>query len=200
MVYTAALAVIFCCFGMYLAAVLMSLGMGVFGVIAGAITSAINRSFDSFWITPARCILIGVCVVPLLSVPPAQLIRSLDQLHFPRLITLGMLTTVRFIPILFSEIWQIRDAMRSRGVETAWYHPKTYRLKTLYRSFIVPLIMRSVNISDTLALSVETRGFDPDEKQVSIYKPVRFTAKDAVFTVLCCVVTAALIIVKIILK
>ena len=187
---------LFSCYGMYLASVLLGLGMGVFGIVAGAISGAVNRNFDMFWITPARCILIGICVIPLLSVPPAQLIRSLNQMHFPRLVTLGMLTTVRFIPVLFGEIRQIRDAMRSRGIETAWYNPKTYHPKSLYRAFIVPLIMRSVNISDTLALSVETRGFDPDEKEATVYKPVRFTARDAVFVILAVLASAGLLTAK----
>lgn len=178
-VYIAVLAVLFLFYGFYMAVLMLTLGMGVFGVIAGGVTALINGTLDQFWITPARCLLVGVCVVPMLSTPPAQLARSLNQLKFPRLMTLGMLITVRFIPILYTEIWQIRDAMRSRGLDTRWYSPAWLRPSNLYRAFLVPLIMRAVSISDTLSLSVETRGFDPGRKDATIYRPVSFTARDA---------------------
>ena len=190
-VYIAVLAAVFLAYGFYMAVALLTLGMGVFGVIAGGISALINGTLEMFWITPARCLLIGVCVVPLLSVPPAQLTRSLNQLKFPRLLTLGMLVTIRFIPVLYSEIWQIRDAMRSRGIDTRWYSPKWYA--NLYRAFIVPLIMRVVGISDTLSLSVETRAFDTENREATVYKPVAFTPRDAVFITLVILSAAGMI-------
>ena len=190
------LAALFIAYGLYMATLLLSLGMGIFGVIAGGISALINHTLDMFWITPARCILIGVCVVPLLSVPPAQLTRSLNQLKFPRLLTLGMLVTVRFIPVLFSEMFQIRDAMRSRGIDTRWYSPAWYRPSNLYRAFIVPLIMRVVNISDTLALSVETRAFDQDSREATVYKPVAFTGRDRIFIALILLAAIAMLSVR----
>ena len=190
-VYIAVLAAVFLAYGFYMAVALLTLGMGVFGVIAGGISALINGTLEMFWITPARCLLIGVCVVPLLSVPPAQLTRSLNQLKFPRLLTLGMLVTIRFIPVLYSEIWQIRDAMRSRGIDTRWYSPKWYA--NIYRAFIVPLIMRVVGISDTLSLSVETRAFDTENREATVYKPVAFTPRDAVFITLVILSAAGMI-------
>ena len=192
--YTGLLAILFLAYGFGMAVALLTLGMGVFGVVAGGISALINGTLDMFWITPARCLLIGVCVVPLLSVPPALLTRSLNQLHFPRMITLGMLITVRFIPILYAEIWQIRDAMRTRGIDTRWWSVRAYAPKRLYRAFIVPLVMRVVGISDTLSLSVETRGFDPAKKDATVYKPVVYTARDTVFIVMVLACMAAILI------
>ena len=197
--YVGLLAAIFLGYGFYMAVLLLTLGMGVFGVVAGGISALTNGTLDQFWITPARCLLIGVCVVPMLSTPPAQLTRSLNQLKFPRLMTLGMLVTVRFIPILYSEIWQIRDAMRSRGLDTRWYSPAWYRPGNLYRAFLVPLVMRAVSISDTLSLSVETRGFDPESRDATVYRPVLFTARDAAFIALTVLAAAGLIAVRFIL-
>ena len=194
--YTGLLAVLFIAYGFGLAVTLMALGMGVFGIVAGGITALINGTLDMFWITPARCLLIGICVVPLITVPPSRLTRSLNQLHFPRLVTLGMLITVRFIPVLFGEIWQIRDAMRSRGLDTRWWSPRAYAPSRLYRAFIVPLVMRAVGISDTLSLSVETRGFDPSRKDATVYKPVRYTARDTVFIALMGLAMGALLLVR----
>lgn len=192
-VYMAVLLIVFLLFGFTFAALLLPLGMGIFGIVTGGISALINRTWDMFWISPARCLLIGVCVVPLLSVPPATLVRSLNQMRVPRLLTLGMLVTIRFIPILYDEIWQIRDAMRSRGIDTRWYSPKWYR--NLYRAFLVPLIMRVVSISDTLSLSVETRAFDTASHTATVYHPVTFQLRDTVFAFLIvCIVTALLVV------
>ncbi|MBQ9306573.1 MAG: energy-coupling factor transporter transmembrane protein EcfT [Clostridia bacterium] len=192
--YILFLDVLFLAFGMGMATLMMNLGMGVFGIVAGAITALINRTFDMFWITPARCLLIGVCVVPLLAVPPAMLTRSLNQLHCPRLITLGMLITVRFIPVVFGEMRQIKDAMRSRGIDTRWYSPAWYRPSNLYRAFLVPLVMRMVGISDTLSLSVESRAFDPQRRDATVYHSVHPTARDWTFATLVLLAMAALIL------
>ena len=53
--------------------------------------------------------------------------------------------------------------------------------RILYRAFLVPLVMRLVNISDTLALSVETRGFALGKVQYTIYKRESFALSDLVF-------------------
>jgi energy-coupling factor transporter transmembrane protein EcfT len=50
--------------------------------------------------------------------------------------------------------------------------------------------MRLTGISDVLALSLETRGFDIVGKGATIFRPVRFGARDAAF----CVVASAPIV------
>ena len=193
-IYIAMLALLFIIYGLYTAVTYMTIGMGIFGIVTGGITALINGNFDMFWLSPARCLVIGVCIVPLLSVPPALLIRCLNQLKMPRVLTLGMLVSVRFVPIVYGEISQIRAAMRTRGVDTrlnsiAWYRPSN-----LYRAFLIPLVMRSINISDTLSLSIETRGFDPQVREATVYHPVRFTLRDGVFTFLIALLCAGILI------
>ena len=193
-VYMAILLIVFLLFGFTFASLLLPLGMGILGIVTGGISALINGTWEMFWISPARMLLIGVCVVPLLSVPPVQLVRSLNEMHVPRLLTLGMLVTVRFIPILYDEIFKIRDAMRSRGIDTRWYSPRWYR--NFYRAFLVPLVMRVVGISDTLSLSVETRAFDTSIKTATVYHPVPFRTRDIVFALLMICAVAALLIVR----
>ncbi len=192
--YVAFLAVLDTVYGLYTAVTYMSVGMGIFGIVTGGITALLNGTFDLFWLSPARCLVIGVCIVPLLAVPPALLTRCLNQLRFPRAVTLGMLVTVRFIPTVWGEVSQIRAAMRTRGIDTrlnsiAWYRPSN-----LYRAFLIPLVMRAVNISDTLALSVETRAFDTGERDASVYHPVRFTRRDALFVLMTVLGAAGIIV------
>ena len=128
---------------------------------------------------------VALAAVPGLSMPPALLVRNLTQLHCPRLITLGMLITLSFVPVLASEIRQIRGAMKTRGA-TSFYKPVV-----LYRAFLIPLVVRLVNISDTLTLSVETRGFVCHDVAPSVYKPIAVAKRDGAFIVLFAMIFAA---------
>lgn len=105
-----------------------------------------------------------------MSILPVDLTRNLNQIKIPRKITLGMLICLNFVPILKIEVKNIKEAMKIRGVSIL--NPKIF-----YRAFLIPLTIRLVNISDTLALSVEARGFKMDGKS-SIYKPVKLKLKD----------------------
>lgn len=99
-----------------------------------------------------------------MSVAAVRMTRSLSQIHTPRAITLGMLISMSFVPMLKGEIKRVREAMKTRGAGSV-LNPKI-----LYRAFLVPFVMRLVNIADTLALSVETRGFTLGDSLYSIYK------------------------------
>ena len=121
--------------------------------------------------------ILGVCLamVPGMSIPPVNLTRALNQLKAPRGISLGILITLRFFPLLGNEIRCIRDAMKTRGAD---HSPETF-----YRSTILPFCVRLVNISDLLALSVETRGFSV-HGSYSVWKKVRIRAKDILYIVI----------------
>lgn len=84
-----------------------------------------------------------IAAIPGLSLPPVALVRSLTALHCPRLLTLGMLISMSFVPVLSAEIRQVRNAMKTRGVISV-FNPTVF-----YRAFFIPLIVRLVNISDT---------------------------------------------------
>ena len=110
-----------------------------------------------------------------MSVSAVRMTRSLSQVHTPRAITLGMLISMSFVPMLKGEIGRVREAMKTRGAGSV-LNPKI-----LYRAFLVPFVMRLVNISDTLALSVETRGFTLGGSLYSIYKKEYPALSDVLF-------------------
>ena len=110
-----------------------------------------------------------------MSVAAVRMTRSLSQVHTPRAITLGMLISMSFVPMLKGEIGRVREAMKTRGAGSV-LNPKI-----LYRAFLVPFVMRLVNISDTLALSVETRGFTLGGSLYSIYKKEYPALSDVLF-------------------
>lgn len=122
--------VLYCCFGLFRGAWKMSAAMLAFGLVIGGLAFITNRNFDAFWQTVVRALMLGICAVPMITIPPADLTRCMNQLHCPRIITLGMLVTLRFIPILVTEIRRIWEAMRVRGANVKWYRPDC-----LYRAF-----------------------------------------------------------------
>ena len=99
-----------------------------------------------------------------MSVSSVRMTRTLFQLHIPKTLTLGMLISMSFAPLLKEEIRRVRKAMRTGGAGSI-LNPKIW-----YRAFLVPFVMRLVNISDTLSLSIETRGFTLKSSLSSLYK------------------------------
>ncbi len=119
-----------------------------------------------------RVMLIGVSAIPMVTLPPINLTRSMDKMGASRLLTLGMLIAIRFVPVVGDELRRVREAMRTRGVRGSFY-----------RAFIIPVMIRLVNLSDTMALSLETRAFSTGDEEVSIYKSVQFRARDAIYCI-----------------
>ncbi len=117
-----------------------------------------------------------LAIVPGMSTEPVAMTRSLSAVKVPRSVTLGMLISMSFMPMLAGEIRRVREAMRTRGAGSIW-NPKIF-----YRAFLIPLVMRLVNISDTLALSVETRGFALGKAPYTIYKRERLALSDFIFS------------------
>ena len=147
----------------------------VVGGIFFAVFYAATGTFDAGWAMANRFGAVFLGVVPGVCCEPVRMTRSLSQVHTPRSVTLGMLIAMSFVPMLRGEIRRVREAMKTRGAGSI-LNPRI-----LYRAFLVPLVMRLVNISDTLALSVETRGFALGKVPYTIYKKESFALSDVLF-------------------
>lgn len=155
-------------------------------LIFSGLTYLIYKNPTSTYQMANRMLGIIVAIIPSMSILPIDLTRNLNQIKVPRKITLGMLICLNFIPMLKIEVKNIKEAMKTRGVSIL--NPKIF-----YRAFLIPLIIRLVNISDTLALSVEARGFKMEGKS-SIYKPVKLKFKD-IFIFLITIMSAILVVI-----
>lgn len=105
-----------------------------------------------------------LALVPGMGISALAMTRNLSGLRTPRAITLGMLITMSFVPVLRGEIKRVREAMKTRGAGSI-LSPGIF-----YRAFLIPLVTRLVDISDTLALSIETRGFCLGKSKYTVYK------------------------------
>lgn len=158
---------------MLLGTVFMFVPVSLFFVLLSCL---INRDFSVAIAMGSRVFLVGICAVPAMGMPQIRLIRNLNQIHCPKILTLGMLIAVRFVPVVGAEVRQIREAMKTRGVRASLWNVKCF-----YRALLIPLVMRLINISDTLSLSLETRGFELEPAPVSIYEPVSFSIRDGIY-------------------
>lgn len=171
--------VIFIIFGYWKACLaIVPVAVVLCAVMAG-ITFLISRDLSSTMAAINRILAVCIAVIPGLALQPITLVRGLSSLHLPRLLTLGMMITLDFFPLLKAEVHQVREAMKTRGAGSLW-NPQIF-----YRAFLIPLIVRLVNISDTLSLSVETRGFTTDkDAEYSVYKTVNVKVTDIIFLAL----------------
>ena len=124
-----------------------------------------------------RFIAIFLGIVPGMSIEVVRLTRCLSKIKCPRFITLGMLIALSFIPTLKQEVKRVREAMKTRGAGSV-LNPKIF-----YRAFLIPFVMRLINISDTLSLSVELRGFEIESKDYTVYKDEKVGPIDIIFIV-----------------
>lgn len=123
-----------------------------------------GKNLDSALAFVNRFGAVFLAIVPSMSIQAAHMTRNLSSIHTPRAITLGMLITMSFVPVLRAEIKRVREAMKTRGAGSI-LSPRIF-----YRAFLIPLVTRLVDISDTLSLSIETRGFCLGKSRYTVYK------------------------------
>lgn len=144
---------------------------GIFVLITYIIS---NNSFSALKMAN-RFGAIFLAIVPGIGIEPVRMTRNLSQIHTPRVITLGMLIALSFVPTLKIEVKRVREAMKTRGAGSI-LNPKIF-----YRAFLIPFVMRLINISDTLSLSVELRGFTIDKSDYTVYKKEVLNFKDIIY-------------------
>ncbi len=173
--YLGAMWLLFLAFGYWRSCLAVLPAALLLSVFLAGITYAISRDPLSSYAAVNRILAVCIAVIPGLALSPIYLVRNFSSLRLPRMLTLGMMITLTFFPLLGREVRQVREAMRTRGAGS-FVSPQIF-----YRAFLIPLIIRLVNISDTLALSVETRGFSKDAENYSVYKTVDVRPWDILF-------------------
>lgn len=169
-VYILVVCLLYCIFGFAKTTLKCILIFTIVGSVFGFFSFLVSRNISAAVQMGERVLLIGVSSVPMVTLPPIRLTRCLTQLGFPRIVALGMLIAIRFVPIIGLEVRRVRQAMETRGAKASFY-----------RAFVVPVMVRLISMSDTLALSLETRAFDLDQKEATVYEPVHFTLKDGLY-------------------
>lgn len=165
--------IIFGCYKQCLKALPMFIVFGGFFALIAYLTS--DKNPVSALAMANRFGAVFLAIVPGMSIQAVAMTRNLSAIHTPRGITLGMLIVMSFIPVLTTEIKRVREAMKTRGAGSL-LNPKIF-----YRALLIPLVTRLVDISDTLALSIETRGFTLEKGNYTVYKKENINIYDVLY-------------------
>lgn len=101
-------------------------------------------------------------LVPTLSFKTKELTIVLKQLKFPNQLILGIQIIYKFIPVLKKELKNINKARKVRNLK--------FKLKNIYRAYIIPFLYKLSIISDNISLSIETRGYTLNKSKNIYYK------------------------------
>lgn len=167
--------IIFGCYKQCLKVLPMFIVFGGFFALIAYLTS--DKNPVSVLAMANRFGAVFLAIVPGMSIQAVAMTRNLSALHTPRGITLGMLIVMSFIPVLTTEIKRVREAMKTRGAGSL-LNPKIF-----YRALLIPLVTRLVDISDTLALSIETRGFTLEKGNYTVYKKENVNIYDVLYLI-----------------
>lgn len=112
-------------------------------------------------------------------------LRALHTLKIPIHLSIGLLITFRFIPVLAAEMQKIALSFSLRKKNS---RPS---LKTMYRGFMVPFVFRLFTLSDDLALTLHVRGYGSTERP-TMFKNEPFKKSDFLFIFSGCTLIVAL--------
>ncbi|OUP25107.1 energy-coupling factor transporter transmembrane component T [Gemmiger sp. An194] len=104
---------------------------------------------------------------------PMELIMSLmQQFHLPPKFAYGILAAYHFFPVVRSEFGTVGVALRVRGVKATPFSPKR----------ILPMLVHALERSQSLAMAMESRGFQNDAPRAVAFR-VRFGWADIAFLI-----------------
>ena len=137
-----------------------------------------------------RMVVMAVGFVVLFASTRAQDLTTalVTQCHIPYEFAFLFTATLRFVPDLLAESRAVQEAQACRG-----YVAKKGLISRLlaYLSVVQPLVLRSVSRSETMAMSLELRGFNAGKR--SFFTSVALGAVDYLAFVMMAVLTAALV-------
>lgn len=106
---------------------------------------------------------------------PNSLAYSLMQVGLPYRFGFMLITSLRFIPVFYMELSQVRNAQMAKGIDLEGFSLKKFSL--IIRYLFVPLVVSALSKVDSLTISMESRAFGLYQKRT--YREQRsFTRRD----------------------
>lgn len=144
----------------------------IFWMVAILITTILTRdlaySIGYFGLFFARFfIIISAGFLFAFTTPPQKLAQSLQKLKFPQSIIFTLTIALRYIPTLAREAESIINALKLRGIQIKGTD-LIKRPSYFYRGLMIPLIIRTIKISDEVAITAESRGFKSNYHRSSL--------------------------------
>ena len=135
-----------------------STGLFVFAVLLGLMQYAFGASVDFSVAIALKMLVMTLVFVLLLATTRLQDLTTAltTQCKVPYEYAFMLTTALRFVPDFLAESKAVREAQACRG-----YHPGGNPLKRFasYLAVVQPLVLRAITRSETMAVSLELRGF-----------------------------------------
>jgi energy-coupling factor transport system permease protein len=139
----------------------------------------LNITIEELAFSLTMCIriaaILGAFTVLNLTTDPDDLLSAVTKLRLPYKSVVVTSLSTKFVPVLFSDLKNVQEAQRSRGVDFSKGNIKE-RIKK-YGAIFFPLLSKSLDRSVQIAEAMEARGFGRYEKR-SFYKDTRVSASD----------------------
>lgn len=119
-----------------------------------------------------------------------EFITAMENMSMPRTVVIPLAVLLRFLPTVKEELGYITDTMKMRNIELSLKGMVFQPVRTM-EYILVPLLLRSVKLSDELSAAALTRGIDGENRRTSL-REVRIFFADAVITGLFVALAAAL--------
>lgn len=120
---------------------------------------------------------IGSSFLFVATTDPNRLGYAIMEGGLPYRLGFVLITALRFIPVFFQDLDQVKSAQMAKGIELEGLSPKKFLAMVKY--LFIPLIISALSRIDTLTISMEGRGFGYDTKRTFLISQ-KLTWKDKV--------------------
>lgn len=107
---------------------------------------------EMFLFLVIRMVAIIMSSIPILGMPPGEIVAVFKKLKVPNCIALPLIFMIRFFPTVKIEFREVFESIRLRGLISI-----KEPIRALEYTF-VPIIIRSTRIAEELAAAAESRG------------------------------------------
>jgi len=125
---------------------------------------------------------------------PQHMTLGLLRLGLPYKAGMAMSATIRFVPLINAERATIIEAQRARGLDLSRGNPFQRALR--YIAVIGPMLVRALDLAQSLALAMEARAFGARHSRTSITE-IHMTRKDWYIMLGCALLVIAAIVMRI---
>ena len=142
------------------------LGLAFFACILGLIQWAVSGDEDSALVVAFRMFDMTLLFVALLTTTKLQDLTAalVQQFKLPYTYAFMFTAALRFVPDFLAESRAVQEAQSCRGLSL---EGNIFKKCKSYASVIQPLLLKSLSKSETMALSLELRGFGGDQHSFS---------------------------------
>ena len=120
----------------------------------------------------------------MMTTSPQKMTMGLLKMGLPYKAGLAMSTSIRFVPLINAERATIMEAQRARGLRLDKGNPLARASKSV--SVIGPMFLRAIDLAQSLAVAMDSRGFGARSNRSSIFQ-IELTPIDRAIMIGCAV-------------